>query len=179
VIEDTLLDLIDPSLRTSGATAEAGEEWSVPALEVIRYYRRSVRWNRVPVLGRAQSVVAVVRQPLELAFSTAGYTELLIRVSRAASSRFPPWKGAVIGLTAVILTSEGIAPGDDEVLGSVLNAPLRRFRVVPFGLLRVNLGQEAVAFALRASPEGLFSESHRLADLLSEHLRRFVPPLIL
>ena len=47
-------------------------------------------------------------------------------------------------------------------------------RVVPFGLIRVNLGQGAVAFSLNSSPAQIFSEPHRLADLFSEHLGRFV-----
>ena len=54
---------------------------------------------------------------------------------------------------------------------------MRRFRVVPFGILRINLGQEAVSFALKASPDQLFPEPMRLADAVSEHLRRFVPLL--
>jgi hypothetical protein len=177
VIEDALLDLLDAPLREVGALAEPGEDWRGPVLDVLRYYRRPVRWNRVPVLGRALSVVSVVRQPMELAFSATGYAELLNRVSRAASNRFPPWKVAVLGLTAVVLTFEPVAPGDDALLGQVLEAPLRRFRVVPFGFFRVNLGQEAMAFSLRSGPEGLFPEPNRLADLLSEHLRRYVPRL--
>ena len=81
----------------------------------------------------------------------------------------------VVGLTAVVLTPEPIGPGDDAVLSQALAVPLRRFRVVPFGIFRVNLGQEAVSFALKASPDQLFPEPERLADALSEHLRRFVP----
>ena len=117
------------------------------------------------------------RQPGELAFSVPGYTELLTRVSRAAGSRFPPWQGLVIGLTAIVMTAEPIGPDDDAVLGRVLGASFRRFRAVPFGLIRVNMGQEAVAFSLRGSPGGIFSEPALLADRLTEQLRRFVPPL--
>ena len=94
----------------------------------------------------------------------------------AANGRFPPWKGLVIGLTAVVLTPEPIAPGDDAMLRQVARrTKLRRMRVVPFGLIRVNLGQEAIALAINSSPDGLFPEPARLADLLCEHLRRFVP----
>ena len=30
--------------------------------------------------------------------------------------RFPPWRGLVIGLTAVVLTAEPIGPNDDAIL---------------------------------------------------------------
>ena len=38
-----------------------------------------------------------------------------------------------------------------------------------------NLGQEAVALAINSSPDELFPEPARLADVLCEHLRRYVP----
>jgi hypothetical protein len=93
----------------------------------------------------------------------------------AASSRYPPWKGLTVGLATLVLTPEPIAPGDDALLGRVLSNSLGRYRSVPLGLFRANLGQEAVSFALRSSPDQLFSEASRLADTLSEHLRRYVP----
>jgi hypothetical protein len=175
VIDDRLFQLIDPLLQAMGSTDEVGEEYRQPPLDVLRYYRRGVRWSGIPVLGKAQSVVAVVRQPIDVGLSVPAYTEFLMRLAGAVSSRFPPWKGLVIGMTAVVLTPEPIGPGDDAVLSQALAAPLRRFRVVPFGVFRVNLGQEAVSFALKASPDQLFPEPERLADVLSEHLRRFVP----
>jgi hypothetical protein len=175
VIDDRFFQIIDPVLHAMGSTEEVGEEYRQPLLDVLRYYRRGVRWSGIPVLGQGQSVVAVVRQPLDVGLSGSAFTELLIRLAGAVSSRFPPWKGLVIGLTAVVLTPEPIGPGDDAVLSQALAAPLRRFRVVPFGVFRVNLGQEAVSFALKASPDQIFPEPERLADALSEHLRRFVP----
>jgi hypothetical protein len=175
VIEDGLFDLIDSLLRSLGSTLETGEEFRHPPLDVLRYYRRPVRWSGIPILGRAMSVVAVVRQPLDTGLSDTAYTQFLLRLAAAASGRFPPWNGMVIGLTGLVLTPEPIGPGDDAVLGRVLGTTLRRFRVVPFGLIRVNIGQEAIAFALKASPDRLFPEPERLADALSEHLRRFVP----
>ena len=93
----------------------------------------------------------------------------------AANGRFPPWQGLVIGLTAMIVTPEPIAPADDAMLRQVLDLKLRRMRVVPFGLIRINLGQEAIAMAINDSPDGLFPEPTRLADALCEHFRRFVP----
>ena len=52
---------------------------------------------------------------------------------------------------------------------------LSRMRSVPLGLIRLNLGQEAMAFALAAGPAGLFPEPVALADALTKHFRRFVP----
>jgi hypothetical protein len=177
MIEDQLFDRIDPLLRSLGATLEAGEAFRSPALDVLRYYRRPVKLGLIPFLSRGLSVVSVVRQPMDVGLGDGDYTRLLRHVAMATSARFPPWKGFVIGLTCLVLTPEPIGPGDDTVLGRVLDASLRKYRVVPFGLFRVNLGQEALSFALRASPDGLFPEPERLADALSEHLRRFVPLL--
>ncbi|MGC8641766.1 MAG: hypothetical protein ACP5XB_18010 [Isosphaeraceae bacterium] len=175
MIEERLYELTGPVLRPAGAVAEAGEEFRDPALDVRRYYRRAVRWNAVPLLGRGLSVVAVARQPLDVAFSVAGYEELLRRLASAVSSRFPPWQGTVIGLTSLVFTAEPIGPGDEATLERALGVSLRKFRIIPFGLLRINLGQEAIAWALRSSPDQLFPEPVRLADALGEHLRRFVP----
>jgi hypothetical protein len=162
-------------VRKLGSVELAGEEFREPPLAVIRYYRRLVRLSWIPILGQSQSVVAVVRQPVDVDGSAAGYKRLLIRLAMAANGRFPPWRGLVIGLTALILTPEPIGPGDDAMLGEVIGTKLRRMRVVPFGIIRANLGQEAMAMAVSASPDGLFTEPIRLADLLCEHLRRFVP----
>jgi hypothetical protein len=85
--------------------------------------------------------------------------------------------GLVIGLTVLVLTPEPIGPDDDATLGQILgglSARRTRTRAVPLGLLRVNLGQEALAFALVPGPAGLFAEPEALADALSLHLRRFV-----
>jgi hypothetical protein len=79
----------------------------------------------------------------------------------------------MIGLTVVVLTPEPIGPDDDTVLSKAL-APAVRTRVVPLGLLRVNLGQEAMAMALTSSPDSLFPEPVALADALTVKLRRFV-----
>jgi len=175
VLEEQLFDMIDPVLRSAGATLEPGEEFREPTLDVLRYCRRAVRTSAIPMVGRAVSVVAVVRQPVDVELSDAGYARLLARLARAASGRFPPWKGLAIGLTGLVVTPEPIGPGDDAVLGRALGGSLKRYRVVPFGLIRANLGQEATAFAMKTSPDQLFTEPSRLADTLSEHFRRFVP----
>ena len=59
------------------------------------------------------------------------------------------------------------------MLGKVLGGSLRRFRVVPVGLIRVNLGQEATAFAMKASPDQLFTEPAPSG----RHVERAFPPL--
>ena len=98
-----------------------------------------------------------------------------IPTAMAASGRFSPWRGLAIGLSVVVLTPEPIGPGDDEILGRVLAGRYRRLRTVPFGLFRLNLGQEAASFALATSADALFPEAEKLADSFSEHFRRFVP----
>jgi hypothetical protein len=175
MIEDQFIELIDPILKAGNSALEDGEEFREPPLNVLRYYRRVVRLNWVPTLGSALSVVALVRQAVDIDGSKAGYERFLIRIASAANGRFPPWRGLTIGLTAIALTPEPIGPGDDAMLRQVLDRKLRRMRVVPFGLIRINLGQEAMAMAVNSSPDNLFDESTRLADALTLHLRRFVP----
>jgi len=175
MLEEKLDELLDSVLIAEGCELEPGEEFRKPALDVLRYYRRPVHMNWVPVVGKAQGVTAVVRQPVDVEFSEAGYTRLMNRVAMAASSRFSPWSGLAIGLNVVVLTPEPIAPGDDETLGRVLSGGYQRLRTVPFGLFRLNLGQEAASFALATSVDALFPEAEKLADAVSEHFRRFVP----
>jgi hypothetical protein len=212
MIEDRLFEIIDPVLRSAGSLAERGEEFRTPPLEILRYYLRPVRLSWLPFLGRASSVVAVVRQPVDVGFRPEDYRRFLTRLAMAVNGRFPPWSwtwtwtwpsswrslglglwlwpwsrsrrrgptggGLVIGLTVVVLTPEPIGPEDDATLGQLLGSlPARRTRTraVPLGLIRLNLGQEAVAFALASGPAGLFTEPEALADALSLHFRRFVP----
>jgi hypothetical protein len=175
--EDQLIDLVGPLLVESGSVVDVGEEFRQPPLDVLRYYRRGLRLGRVPFFGQAQSIVTIARQPVDIDGSRAGYERLIVRLAMAANGRFPPWRGPAIGLTAVVLTPEPIAPADDQMLREVLSTKLRRMRVVPFGCFRVNLGQEAMAMAIGAGPDGLFTEPARLADVLCDRFRRFVPLL--
>lgn len=179
MIEDEFFALIEPVMRTSGSVLEDGEEFRAPPLDVLRYYRRPVRLHWVPVLGRALSVVAVVRQPVDIGLSTEGYRRFLTRLAMAVNGRFPFWRGhrgLVIGLTTLVLTPEPIGPEDDAILGTTL-ARLGRTRAVPLGVIRINLGQEAISFALATSPDQLFPEPLLLADALTPRFRRFVPLL--
>jgi hypothetical protein len=175
MLEDQFLDLIDPLLRAGGAVLEEGEEFLEPPLVVLRYYLRRVRLNALPIVGRAHSVVAIVRQPVDTDGSQAGQARFVTRLAMAANGRFPPWRGLVIGLTALVLTPEPIGPGDDAVLREVLDIKLKRMRAVPFGLIRINLGQEAIALAINTSPDELFTEPTLVADALCETFRRYVP----
>ena len=173
--EERLIELVDPVLRGLGSQGREGEEFRHPPLDVVRYYNRSVKLSFLPLLGRSQSVVALIRQPVDIDGTTTGYERLLRRTGMAVNGRFPPWMGLAIGLTVIFMTPEPIQPADDAMLQKVLEIKLRRMRVVPFGLLRINLGQEAIALAIKSSPDELFPEPLRLADVLTEHFRRFVP----
>jgi hypothetical protein len=180
--EDAFFQLIDPVLGAAGAIIEDGEEFQQPRLDVLRYYQRGVKLHWVPWFGSGLSVVVVVRQPEDIGFAVRNYTTFLTRIAMAVNGRFPPWglgrhpKGLVLGMTAVVLTPEPIGPGDDGILRDVVSGrPLPRQRAVPLGLIRANLGQEAMAFALTSGPPGAFTEPVALADALTVHLRRFVP----
>jgi hypothetical protein len=173
MVEDELFKLIDTVLRPLGALVDAGVEFQNPPLDVLRFYLRPVRLHWVPFFGRAQSVVAVARQPNDLSFSTEGCRGCLRRLAMAANGRYPPRRGPTIGLTALVLTAEPITPGDDAVLQTAF-ADLARMRAVPLGIFRLNLGQEAMSFALTESPDNLFPEPVVLADHLTEHFKRFV-----
>ncbi|GAC1471150.1 MAG: hypothetical protein NVSMB9_16980 [Isosphaeraceae bacterium] len=174
--------MIDPVLRDAGLVLEDGEEFRVPPLDVLRYYRRSVKLHWFPFFGRGLSVVAVSRQPVDIHFTSADQRRFLTRLAMAVNGRFPPWgkgshpKALSLALTALVLTPEPIGPGDDSVLQDIISGrPLPRQRAVPLGMLRVNLGQEALAYALASGPEGIFHEPASLVDALTPHLRRFLP----
>ena len=177
MLDTDLFDLIDPILKALGAKPEDGEEFRTPPLDILRYYVRPVRLHRLPILGRATSVLAVLRQPVDIGFSTSGYRNLLSRVAMAVNGRFPPWPrgaGLSIGLTLVVLTPEPIQPDDEATLQTSF-VGLARMRSIPLGLIRLNLGQEAMAATIMNSPDDLFPEAERIAVALSERLRRFVP----
>ena len=110
MIEDQFIELIEPLLQQAGSSFQGGEEFRQPPLDVLRYYRRPVRIGRIPLLGQAQSVVLVARQPVDIDGSRPSYERLLTRLAMAVNGRFPPWKGLTIGLNAVVLTPEPIAP---------------------------------------------------------------------
>src|SRR5262245_47025570 len=136
MIEDQLIELIEPLLQQAGSRFQGGEVFRQPPLEVLRYYQRPVRISKFPVVGHAQSVVLIARQPVDIDGSGPAYERLLTRLAMAANGRFPPWGGLTIGLNAIVLTPEPIATADDAMLGAVLGIKLRRMRAVPLGLYR-------------------------------------------
>lgn len=175
MLEDGLFDFIDPILAKLGLVGEDGEEFREPALDVLRYYRRPVRLHWLPMLGRGHSVVAVARQPVDVGIGQ--YPAFLGRVAMAVNGRFPPGQKpgfGGIGLTIVVLTPEPIAAEDDALLKSAIEVRTRS-RAVPLGVIRLNLGQEAMAFQLAGDSEGLFPEPAELTDALTSRFRRFVP----
>jgi hypothetical protein len=180
MLETDLLRSIEPSLSALGARWHDGEVFDDPPLAVLRYAVRPTRVSRVPLLGRALGVVAIVRQPIDLAFDAPGLRTLLSRLGRAAAYRFPqrtgPEGGLALGLTAIVLTPEPIRPDDDGRLETALARPPAG-RAVPVGLFRVNLGQECLALALRKSPRNAFPEPLAVAEALSAVLARHVPAL--
>jgi hypothetical protein len=181
MLEDDLLDCLDGVIRPLGGLPDAGEVFRDPPLDIVRYYVRGVRLHWLPLVGRGQSAVAVVRQPADLAFTREDCRRFHDRVIRAANGRFPPWGrrgGLALGLSVIAITPEPVRPEDEALLTQVLASPPRG-RAVPLGLFRLNLGQEALAFALAEGPGGLFPEPQAIADALCERFRRFLPPLAL
>lgn len=176
MLEDDFRALLDSVLGPLGCVLGPGVETKRPALTVLGFYERSVRVNWVPLLGRTLSLVAVARQPVDLGGDRAGHAALLDRVIATINGRYPPWKGASVALSTIVLTPEPIQPETDEVTRLALEAP-RRGRCLLLGLFRINLGQRALSFALRTGPAGLFPEPTALADGLSGAFGRFVPPL--
>ncbi|WP_169979248.1 hypothetical protein [Tautonia rosea] len=168
--------LLNP-LQTS---SDPGEEFRAPPLDVLRYEVRPVRLHWIPVLGRALGVVSIIHQPKDITASAESHRALLLRVSQAVHGRYPPWPsgghGFVIGLTTVIVTTDRITPQDEQFLEGVFPTHFRS-RIVPMAIFRVNLEQEAFAFAIGPSAQDLFPEPMTLADGLSSLLGRFVPPL--
>jgi hypothetical protein len=177
MVEDELLTILDEALLPLAAVAEEGGRLIVPSLDVLRYYARPVRLSWMPILGRGLSVVAVVRQPVDLGFSAADYRKLLERVAITVNHRFPPWplgRSLSVALTTIVMTPEPIGPEDDARLQQSLHINAR-LRAVPLGLLRLNLGQEAMSFAVAQGPSGLYPEPLTVADALTARFRRFVP----
>jgi hypothetical protein len=175
--EDELLELVRSILAPLGCREAEGEIFADPPLEILTYHCRAHRLLRLPVVGRALSVVAVARRPPDLPLSDLA--ALAERVARAAHGRFPPWPkgvGLTIGLTTVLVSQEPIRPDDEALLHAALaSASSRRGRVVPLGLFLANPAQKAVSFALRLPDGTLADDPTTLADGLSEHLGRFVP----
>ena len=180
MLEESFFEHIDPILAPLGFLPGDGEEFRDPPLDVLRYYRRPVRLHWLPFLGRAQGVVAVVRQPVDVGVAGrpgGDLTAFRARVASAASNRFPPSRAfgwGSLGLTVVMLTPEPIGPEDDQALEKAM-ARDPRSRAIVLGLIRVNLGQEAMSYQIVEGPVGLFPEPVALVDGLTSRFRRLVP----
>jgi hypothetical protein len=177
--EDDLFELMDSVLHPLGAASESGDELRGPDLDVLGYYVRPIRLSAMPIIGRGLSVVALCRQPIDVGLAGNGFRALVERLAKVVNTRFPPLRkgrGLLLGMTAVVATPEPIGPDEESILAKTLG-PVARTRAVPLGVFRINLGQEAVSFALRRGPEGLFTEPDALADAFATRLRRFLPIL--
>jgi hypothetical protein len=174
--EEEFIELINQAVRPLGARADEAEDYREPSLSVLGYWSRGARLHPLPFFGRSLSLVILVRQPVDVD-RVDDYAVLMKRIGQVVNARFPPWKrnsGLSVALTTIVTTPEPIVSTDEETLAKVLRSS-PTFRVVPLGLVRVNLGQEAIAFALADGPAGVYSEPTTIVDALTLHFRRFVP----
>lgn len=175
--EDDFRDWLDSLLRPLEFVVENGAESQNPKIDILGYYVRRIRISPIPILGRGLSVVAVCRTPEDVSRAANGCYSIIERLGIVANSQFPPirkGRGLTVGITAIVLTDSPITASDDTVLAEALN-PVPKTRVVPLGIIRVNLEQEAVGFALKRGPEGLFPETDVLTTAFTERFRRFLP----
>jgi hypothetical protein len=171
---DDLIDLLDQALHDPERKLGPGVESQQPPLTIVRFYARAVRLGCLPILGRSQSIVVVATQPSDLSPTGEGLRAVMERVARVTSLRYPPWRGASLALTCVVVSTTPIEPDDDlRLAGSLVDLP--RYRCVPLGLFRLNLDQEAMTMALRRGPNGLYGEPEIVAEALAARFRRFVP----
>ncbi len=175
MIESDLLEIVDRALLAAGAILEEGEAFSTPRLEIVRYYRKPERLSPIPIVGRALQVVAVVRQPGDLVGDRGGLRTLLGRLAMAVNGRYPPRAAWVVGLLPLFLTAEPITPEDDALTRDSTAITLPPRRVLLTGLFRLNLGQEAMSFAVTRGDDNPFALAETIADALAPNLRRFVP----
>ncbi|MFM7131715.1 MAG: hypothetical protein ACKO0V_20385 [bacterium] len=154
-----------------------GEEFASPPLDILAYASRPIRLSRLPLFGRGLAVLAITRHPADLRSDTAGIKAWADRLARAVNGQFPPWKrvrpGAIL-LIAVQLTPEPIRGEDEDRFKPVLGQ-WTGTRVVPSGIIRINLGQQAMASVLAEGLPRDLPEIARLVDDWSTRFSRFVP----
>lgn len=163
--------------KAHGWGPEPGESYAEPQLEVLGYASKPVRLSRLPIFGRGLAVVAVTRHPADLMSDATGLRVWVERLGRAINGLHPPWKsrrpGAVL-LTAVQITPEPIRAEDEDRYKAALGH-WTGTRVVPAGIVRINLGQRAMASLLA---EGLPRDMPELGELIDQwagDFRRYVP----
>ncbi len=172
--EDDFVDLLDKVLEDPARTLGSGVARARPAVEVLRYYVRSIRLGPLPFFGKGLSLVALVRLPDDLLGTKGRHRALLRRVAEVSNARYPPRRAFSIALSVVIVTPEPIVPDDDLRLADELRDE-PRLRCVSLGLFLMNLKDETMAFAIRKNSEGLLGEPAQLVDALTPRFRQFVP----
>ncbi len=179
MIDDELLAVLEATLSPLGFLTEDGEEFRDPPLDVLRYYRRPVQLHWLPLLGQSQAVVAVVRQPVDLAGTEAGCRQLLDRLAPRGQHPLPPELGPRLRQHRPDHRRPDPRADQRRRRRHARRRPEGdlRSRVVPLALVRLNLGQEAMSFQLAGGPDGLFPEPVALVDALTGKFRRFVPTL--
>ncbi len=177
MLEDDFLENWQKWLEEQGWKHEEGEEYRDPALDILGMGVKNIRLSRIPLFGRGLAVVAICRHPFDLSSDSSGLKQWTDRLAKAVNGRFPPWKvkrpGAIL-LIAVQLTPEPIKDADEERLKSVLGH-WTGTRVVPAALVRINLGQGAMASILAEGLPRDLPEIGRLLDGWSAKFQRFVP----
>ncbi len=180
MVEDDVLGLVESTLRDHALAWIDGFEIVEPEpLTVLRTAARPVRLHWIPYFGRALSVVLIARHPVDIDLRReGGDAELLRRLVLAVEHRYPVRKAPALVLSAVVVTPTPIEPEDEARMEAGMASRRGGGRTVPLGLFRINPGQEAVSFALRRGPAGLFPEVDALADAVCLKLQRFVPPIV-
>ena len=177
MLEEDLLENWQNWLGEQGWTYEEGEEYREPALDILGLGMKKIRLSRIPLFGRGLAVVAICRHPFDLRSDSEGLKQWIERLARAVNGRFPPWKmkrpGAIL-LIAVQLTPEPIQDVDEERLKSVLGQ-WTGTRVVPASVVRINLGQGAMASILAEGLPRDLPEIGQLLDNWAGRFQRFVP----
>lgn len=168
------LRLVDDALARQAMRPHEGQAYQKPAVDVIRHYTQRVRTSRVPLLGRALSIVAIVEHPGDLTLDTPGCRALIERVGTIMSARYSPLQALSLALTTLVVSETPVHPDDDATLAHAL-VDQPRLRTVPMGFFKINLADRTMAQAVRPGPDNLFVEGAQLADILAGTFRRLVP----
>lgn len=177
MLEDEFLTDWNKWLKANNWQALEGEEFQEPSLDILAYGAKPIRLSRVPLFGRGMAVIAVSRHPQDLKSDVAGLKTWSERLAKAVNGQFPPWKsgrpGAIL-LIAVQLSPEPMRGEDEERFKPVLGH-WTGTRVVPAGIVRINLGQGAMASILAEGLPRDLPEVGQLVDSWSNQFQRFVP----
>ncbi|MBI1322723.1 hypothetical protein GC170_06010 [bacterium] len=175
--EDDFLSTWSTWQKAHSWSPDPGEVYAEPPLEILGYATKPVRLSRVPVFGRGLAVVAITRHPVDLMSDAVGLQAWVERIGKAVNGLHPPWKsrrpGAVL-LTAVQLTPEPIRGEDEERFKAALGH-WTGTRVVPAAIVRINLGQHAMASMMAEGLPRDMPELGELIDIWAGDFHRFVP----